>query len=346
MDKAGKMSEIDMQTASGLKDARNHRNATATRCSAWVRRFASSLFVFAALGTALPAAAQTVITLISNTGQGNPSAASVIQSQPFTTGDRSGGYTLTSVELGIGTLFTNGRVVQIVPTASSGQPDLSDANTFISLSSPASYSANNLNTFTAPANTTLAANTTYHVHIDKPGDPGHNIQRTGSSAEDSGGASGWSIGDIRYWRNATTDSWSSSTAIVKMKVNGYYSINTAPTVANPIPNQTAVVGTTFSYQFPLNTFHDADERRTDLHGHESRRQRPAHVAGLHRGARADSLGRPQAADVGTVSVKVTASDGSASSSDEFNIVVVSCGANLDLQRTGATSSARNCGAPP
>ena len=29
MDKAGKMSEIDMQTASGLKDARNHRNATA-----------------------------------------------------------------------------------------------------------------------------------------------------------------------------------------------------------------------------------------------------------------------------------------------------------------------------
>ena len=90
MDKAGKMSEIDMQTASGLKDARNHRNATATRCSAWVRRFASSLFVFAALGTALPAAAQTVITLISNTGQGSPSAASSIQSQPFTTGDQFG----------------------------------------------------------------------------------------------------------------------------------------------------------------------------------------------------------------------------------------------------------------
>ena len=36
-----------------------------------LRRLAASLFVFAALGTALPAAAQTAITLISNTGQAN-----------------------------------------------------------------------------------------------------------------------------------------------------------------------------------------------------------------------------------------------------------------------------------
>ena len=36
-----------------------------------LRRLAASLFVFAALGTALPAAAQTTITLISNTGQAN-----------------------------------------------------------------------------------------------------------------------------------------------------------------------------------------------------------------------------------------------------------------------------------
>ena len=219
-----------------------------------------------------------------------------------------------------GRLFTNGRVVQIVPTASSGQPDLSDANTFISLSSPASYSANNLNTFTAPANTTLAANTTYHVHIDKPGDPGHKIQRTGSSAEDSGGASGWSIGDIRYWRTATTDSWSSSTAIVKMKVNGYYSINTAPTVANPIPNQTAVVGRTFSYQFPLNTFHDAESDALSYTATKADGNDLPTWLGFTDSTRT-FLGTAQAADAGTISVKVTASDGSESISDEFNIGV-------------------------
>ena len=61
MDMAGKMSEIDMQGASGQKDARNLRNATGAECSAWVRRLAASLFVFAALGTALPAAAQTEV---------------------------------------------------------------------------------------------------------------------------------------------------------------------------------------------------------------------------------------------------------------------------------------------
>ena len=43
------------------EDARNQRKTTGTRCSAWVRRLAASLFVFAALGTALPAAAQTAI---------------------------------------------------------------------------------------------------------------------------------------------------------------------------------------------------------------------------------------------------------------------------------------------
>ena len=50
MDMTGKMSEIDMQGGSGHEDARSQRKATGTRCSAWVRRLAASLFVFTALG--------------------------------------------------------------------------------------------------------------------------------------------------------------------------------------------------------------------------------------------------------------------------------------------------------
>ena len=226
------------------------------------RRLAAALFVFAMLGTALPAAAQTVITLISNSGQTSGfSVTGSIQSQPFTTGDHPGGYTVTSVEIKIEDLRANARDVKIVPNANNGEPDLSDVNTVISLSSPSSYSANSLNTFTAPANTTLTANTTYHVLVDEAGIVAHKIEQTSSSAEDSGGASGWSIGNTRYWKNTPSESWTTDTTkIVKMKVNGYTisTSNNAPTVANAIPDQRAVAGTAFSYEFPAGTFNDID----------------------------------------------------------------------------------------
>ena len=71
---------------------------------AQVRRLAASLLVFAVLGTALPspAAAQTAISLISNTGQtdGDFGALhSFDQAQAFTTGANAAGYTLTGVDI-------------------------------------------------------------------------------------------------------------------------------------------------------------------------------------------------------------------------------------------------------
>ena len=39
---------------------------------------------------------------------------------------------------------------------------------------------------------------------------------------------------------------------------GTTATNTAPTVANPIDDQTATVGTALNYAFPANTFADAD----------------------------------------------------------------------------------------
>ena len=97
--------------------------------------------------------------------------------------------------------------------------------------------------------------------------------------------------------------------------------NAAPTVENPIPDQTAVTGTAFSYTFPANTFNDADGDTltyTATKGDDS--ALPSWLT-FTAGTRTFS-GTPQTADIGTVSVKVTASDGTDSvSANTFNIVV-------------------------
>ncbi len=97
--------------------------------------------------------------------------------------------------------------------------------------------------------------------------------------------------------------------------------NTAPTVANAIPDRGAVAGTAFSYAFPANTFADTDTGDTLTYTPTTPDggALPSWLT-FTAGTRTFS-GTPQSADAGTLSVKVTASDGFASVSDTFNIVV-------------------------
>ncbi len=94
-------------------------------------------------------------------------------------------------------------------------------------------------------------------------------------------------------------------------------LNRTPTVANAEGNQTASVGTAFSYQIPANTFHDADSdsltytvQQVDSNGANAR----ALPAWLSFSTNTLS-GTPAIGDVGTIYVKVTASDGHSSVSD-------------------------------
>ena len=168
---AGKMSEIDMQGASGHEDARNLRNATGTRCSAWVRHLAASLFVFAALGTALPAAAQTAITLISNTGQadGDSGALSCCNhAQAFTTGANAAGYKLTGVDIEFASYTGSASYPVSIQNAEGLYVDgvlTAEPHGLIgSLTSPSSLTDTALNSYTT-SGIDLAANTTYFVHV-------------------------------------------------------------------------------------------------------------------------------------------------------------------------------------
>ena len=95
--------------------------------------------------------------------------------------------------------------------------------------------------------------------------------------------------------------------------------NTAPTVANAIPDQMATVGTEFSYTFLANTFNDVDA--TDTLTYTATKGDGAVLPTwlTFTDTTRTFSGTPTAAE--TVSVKVTASDSTASVSDEFDITV-------------------------
>ena len=115
--------------------------------------------------------------------------------------------------------------------------------------------------------------------------------------------------------------WTVGTDVaVKITVN-----NNAPRVANAIPDRAATASTAFRYRFPSNTFADADDNKLTYAATK------ADGAGLPTWLMFDARtrtfsGTPTTAE--TVSVKVTASDGITSASDEFDIVVKAAAAAI------------------
>ena len=121
----------------------------------------------------------------------------------------------------------------------------------------------------------------------------------------------------RYWNSAGITLTPGTAIDVSLIVPA----NAVPTLANVILDQTATAGTAFSYEFPANTFADTDTGDTLMYT-ATQSDDSALPSWLSFAAATRTFsGTPQAADVGTVSVKVTASDGTDSVSDEFDIVV-------------------------
>ena len=116
--------------------------------------------------------------------------------------------------------------------------------------------------------------------------------------------------------DGTDDSATASTMTIDVTA-----VNDAPTVATAIPNQTAPVGTALNYAFPPNTFNDADSNTLTYTAMKADNAALPTWLSFTANTRTFS-GTPQVTDVGTVAVKVTASDGNGGSvSDEFDITV-------------------------
>ena len=175
--------------------------------------------------------AQTALSgtaLVSNTGQADSSATNVgnnAWAQSFTTGSNAGGYNLSSIEVSIlglpSTPPTSSQFTVTIWSATAGT--VRPESVLHTLTSPGTFTANAVNTFTAPANTVLAASTTYFVRLNNTSGRNVTVKRTTSTAEDSGAAAGWSIGNTRYYRSrglTGTSGWSDSNNVFKMAVKG------------------------------------------------------------------------------------------------------------------------------
>ena len=186
--------------------------------SARVLAAVALIALVAALALPGAAQAQSVTTLVSNTGHvGSTSSANAIGAQPFTTGSAA---VLTSVDVylgangGLGVEDIRVRILQ----DDSGSP----GTELVTLPYLTAKVDNAVNTFTAPADTNLAAGTTYFVELSENGDHGVNWSYTSSHLEDDGGATGWEISDTLYYKNSAGDpAWSTlSTGVMVIAIKG------------------------------------------------------------------------------------------------------------------------------
>ena len=161
--------------------------------------------------------------LVSNLNQGNNANVNLLSmgAQGFTTGSVG---TLTGVD--IVSADTNGRsfTAKLCTTNASGNP----TNTCTDLTAPSSFAAGTLS-FTAPADTDLAAGTTYAVVINPS--TGVELRGTLSDDEDAGKAQGWSIANARQ-HHAGGTIWSndSQSRAFRIAIHGSATDTTAPTL--------------------------------------------------------------------------------------------------------------------
>ena len=288
------------------------RGVAAVLLAAW-------LLAAGLLGTDSPAAAQAVTTFISNTEQSR-GITFWVRATAFTTGTST--YTLSSV--GVDTMVQTGSTTPVV--AIYGDNGGNPGTLLATMTTGAGrIIRSGVSTFTAPAGTTLSASTTYWVVTSNSAatdGQGFKVAIINNATLDSGAAPGWSIGSARFKNDITDTSWAGTSFRIRFQIRGTTGSTTnAPTVANTIPDQAATVATPFSYVFLTNTFNDRDGDALSYTATE-----PDDTALPTWLAFADTTrifsGTPATGDVGTVSVKVTASDGNGGSvSDTFDIEV-------------------------
>ena len=188
------------------------------------------------LGSPAPSDAAEIV-LVSNTGQhayGGTPVGAYDHAQGFTTGKNTLGYVLTSIELQVHTAPANGTLTVSVREADGQDPSDTVLHT---LTNPSNLGTG-LRKFTAPANSSLSAETTYFVHMIfapgvNPTQPQWDL--TDRTTEDSGAYDGWSIANVRHSRPAGSSvSWSNtSDARIKIKVKGENRAPAAPANLSP-----------------------------------------------------------------------------------------------------------------
>ena len=202
-----------------------------------------ALLVLADAGTA---DAQSLTTLVSNTGQTQDSGfilSSEDVAQEFTTGANTSGYLLTSVGLRFGSIG-NGTVsysVSIYSSFSNGIPgDIAGT-----LTAPDSLTAFSVNTWTH-SGLYLRPNRNYTVFINgSASSQGDQVRATQSNNEDAGGAAGLSLNDASRTRDHDNPAWQTDSHEVMLQIGGYVLGDPSPPTT-PLVNSDPASPTTLS----------------------------------------------------------------------------------------------------
>ena len=195
----------------------------------------------------------------------------------------------------------SGTITAIAPGAPTGLTATANGTTQIDLS------------WTAPASDGGADITGYKIEISSDGGNAWTTHLADTSdANTTYAHTGLAGGTTRHYRVSAINTIGTSAA---SNIDDA-TTNAAPTVANAIPDQEATVDTAFNYAFPDTTFSDADSDALTY----TATALPTWL--MFAATTRTFSGIPQAANVGTVSVMVTASDGKGGSvSDTFDILV-------------------------
>ncbi len=155
------------------------------------RALAAAALLALPLLAALAPAAQAQDTLVSNTGQPSLLTTRNQVAVAFTTGSNGYGYTLSAVDIPLREVSGLDTVVTI-RAGGGANPGAIVAT----LANPSSFTSNAVNTFAAPAGTTLAASTTYFLVVnDGRNRAAANVGLTVTTSNAQTGAAGWSIAD-------------------------------------------------------------------------------------------------------------------------------------------------------
>ena len=194
---------------------------------------------------AVPAEGQTATALVKNTGKQQTNSSDFegkAYSQRFVTGRHGAGYTLSSIGVALTASATTEQRATFraeLWSESGGNP----ASKLADLTTPASIGPG-VNTFTAPAGTTLNPRTGYYLVVYTTGDlSAIAVSRTSNNGEDDGAAANWTIANMS--RDTATNTpmesstWVARAASLRIEVSGYARVPTTLKLTTSATNDTA-----------------------------------------------------------------------------------------------------------
>ena len=168
-----------------------------------------------ALGAFSYSGAQAQTTLVSNTGETTSGGGSSnFLAQSFTTGT-AGEYTVTEVQIRIDDADAGEGTSAKIREDDNGEP----GSLVATLTNPATLTgSDNLNTFTAPAGTTLDPGTTYWISVSEG--VADRISYNTTNGNGQTGEAGWTIGDGALWRSDEAQDWNTTTGNLIIAIKG------------------------------------------------------------------------------------------------------------------------------